>query len=382
MPMCPRERFLRCVRGETVDRVPLFLEGLHNRSREEVEQIENPYLRELAERFFPQTHYFVWNWAPVNRYLVTPPQFVRHVSEERDGDNVVVTQEIETPKGKLPFRVGHNPTSRTHWMVKYPVETLEDIEKIRSVRWELPPDFGPPDLSALPEDFERRGVLISGVSSPFVCVAAMMPFETFLEFCLTEFELMKELTEICLERILSALEMVLSERTIEFVWMGGSEWLTPPMASPRLYAELVQPYEKIVIERIHAAGALSWVHCHGNVRDTFDMVIERGADFFEPVEPPPDGDITFAEAKERAAGRMTLGGNVEARILECGGEAEVEAAARAAFAGGKKRMMLRNTAGPIGAMDERTYRNYKVLLDVWDECAVIDVPTESAVRST
>lgn len=47
-------------------------------------------------------------------------------------------------------------------------------------------------------------------------------------------------------------------------------------------------------------------------------IIERGADYTEPVEPPPNGDLTLAEAKKLAAGRITLGGNIEARLLQYG----------------------------------------------------------------
>jgi uroporphyrinogen-III decarboxylase len=124
---------------------------------------------------------------------------------------------------------------------------------------------------------------------------------------------------------------------------------------------------KIVIERIHASGAVCHVHCHGNVRSTLERVIQRGGDFLEPLEPPPDGDITFAEAKAIAEGRITLGGNVESRILETGDADAVEAATRRAFDGGKERMVLQTTAGPISTMTPRLIENYHRLIDVWEE---------------
>ena len=77
------------------------------------------------------------------------------------------------------------------------------------------------------------------------------------------------------------------------------------MGSPTLCRELVQPFGRKVIEGIHAAGAVSHIHCHGNVRSTLELAIERGGDFFEPVEPPPDGDITLA--LESASNRATRG---------------------------------------------------------------------------
>jgi len=102
-----------------------------------------------------------------------------------------------------------------------------------------------------------------------------------------------------------------------------------------------------------------------------ELMIARGVDYTEPVEPPPDGDITFAEAKALAGGRMTLGGNVEARVLENEGVEATEAAVRAAFEGGKERMVLMPTAGPIGRMTERSRANYHRLIDLWEELSPI-----------
>lgn len=369
--MNPRDRFLTTLGGGVADRVPLFLQGFCHGSPEEVRE---PAEREIVERIISETHFQMTTPSHVNRYFVTPPQRIKVLTrEEREGE-VTVTSEIDTPKGPLIAVTGENATSRTTWHIKYPVETLEDVEKIRSVPWELPRDLAPPDTAALAPEAAARGVVITHVSSPFVCVAGMMPYQYFLELCATEFDLLKELTAQCQERILEVLEVLFSGEGIELVWMGGCEWLTPPMASPRHYKELVQEFERRIIERIHAAGALSHVHCHGNVRSTLEMVIDRGADYFEPVEPPPDGDITFAEAKELADGRVTLGGNIEARVLENESADAVERAVREAFEGDKRRMVLQNTAGPISALTPRAVENYRRLIDVWEELSPISPP--------
>ena len=74
-----------------------------------------------------------------------------------------------------------------------------------------------------------------------------------------------------------------------------------------------------------------------------------------------------SSAKALAAGRMTLGGNIEARILENEVPEVVEKATRAAFEGGKERMILQNTAGPIGEITPRMRANYHRTIDVWEE---------------
>ena len=369
--MGPRERLLATMRGRAHDRVPIVLEGFLYRRREEIDALADEARREIARRVLEHSHYWLHAATSVNRYLVTPRQFIRRVSQvERDGE-VEVTSEIDTPKGVLTAVTGRNPATETTWTKKYPCETLADIERIRSVPWERPEGLAAADARDRPADFAQRGVRRAGVSSPFVCVAGMMPYEMFLELCATHLELIRELTDLCLRRILDVLDVVLAGGNVEYVWMGGCEWVTPPMASPRVYEALVQEQERAIIERVHQAGAIAHVHCHGNVRGTLERVVRRGADFFEPVEPPPDGDITMAEAKALAAGRMTLGGNVEARVLENDAPAAAEAATRAAFEGDNRRFVLRTSAGPIGRVTNRTRENYHRMIDVWEELSAL-----------
>jgi len=367
--MNPRQRLLAVMRAEAADRVPLVLAGLYQASPE---RVEDPGKREILDRVGEHLHFRQSYPAYVNRYLVTPRQRIKDTERRSRNGEVVTTTEIDTPKGPLTAVASRNSTSNTTWTLKYPVESLDDIERIRCVPWELPRGLAPPDLSSLPESFSKRGIIHTGVSSPFVCVAGMMPFQYFLELCVTEFDLIKELTRQCLDRILSILDVLLSENTVEYVWMGGSEWLTPPMGSPMLYEQLVHDFEQKVIQRIHAGGAISHIHCHGNVRSTLELAIQRGGDFFEPVEPPPDGDITFAEAKALAAGRITLGGNIEARLLENEDADTIEEATRRAFDGGKARMVLQTTAGPISDMTARMIENYHRMIDVWEELSPIE----------
>jgi len=366
-----RNRFIETLKGRKADRVPLMLEGFLFASQAQIDAERDPAKREIAHRVFDYCASFVLCPSYVNRYLVTPPQFINEVSREEQNGNVAVTTEIITPNGKLTAITTQNSLTKTTWTKKYPVESLDDIEKIRSLPWELPPNLAPPDPSKLPSDFYERSLLRTGVSSPFVCVAGMMPYQYFLELCATELNLIKELTLECKERILNILDVLLSPKTIDYVWMGGCEWLTPPMGSPRLYEELVQEFERELISRVHDAGALCHVHCHGNVRSTLEMVVERGGDFFEPVEPPPDGDITFAEAKEFAAGRITLGGNIEARILANESVDVVEEAARKTFEAGKHRMVLKTSAGPISEITPSMLKNYHRLIDVWEELSYL-----------
>jgi len=366
--MTPRERFLATLRGEKADRVPMDLAGFTFESREAIDAHPDPYCREVAHRVYDETCFFRDLRAPINRYLVTPPQAIRSRSEVLADGTRLTRSVIETPKGTLAATTQYEPGPQTTWTTEYPVKSPEDIDRIASVVWELPHGLSTCEEDEPPEDFGRRGIRTVRVSSPFVCVAGMMTYELFLELTLTEPGLMARLTETCRQRVMAVLEVLLRRPDVDLVWIGGSEWVTPPVTSTRTYDALVQEPERCIIDYVHEnSDAMVHVHCHGHVRHALVRTIERGGDYTEPVEPPPDGDITMAEAKELADGRITLGGNLECRVLCNEDEAAAEAAVRAAFEGGRERFVLRPTERQSPRMSEQELRNYQRVVEIWEE---------------
>ncbi len=364
--MKPRERLLTTIQGGTPDRVPLVLPGFEFRTRAEVDAHPDPLRREIAHRVFDQITFRHTIPNPINRYLVTPPQRIHRETETLPNGCRETHGTIDTPKGDLTFRTQYDPVSGTTWTMEYPVKTKADIEAIASVPWEIPESLAPPE-GPMPEGFEARGICDTRISSPFVCVAGMMPFEMFLELTATEAAWIADLTEVCRRRSLDVLKVLLSKPGIEYLWIGGSEWVTPPMASPRTYDALVQEQERSLIAYAHAHGVpIVHIHCHGHMRHALKRTIERGGDYTEPVEPPPDGDITMAEAKALAGGRIALGGNVECRVLCSGSTEDVRAAVRAAFAGGTYRFVLRPTEGPSPTMARQEFENWMAMVDAWE----------------
>jgi hypothetical protein len=360
----PRERYLQTLKTGKADRVPLELPGFQHKSQSQVDGLEDPLRKEIAGRLFDGTHYFMDHPSGINRYLVTPDQFIETEEEVLANGDRRIRGVIPTRKGDLTFVTIESLRHQTSWLVKNVVESRDDLKKLASVPWELPELLRNFSKDA-PDD---RGIVKTHLSSPAVCVSTAMGYEMFLELCATDLDLVKEMTEICKERILNCVRVLASRQTIDIFWIGGSEWVTPPMASVAIYDALVQEQEREIIDLIHRqSGGFVHIHCHGRVREALTRMIARGGNYTEPVEPPPDGDITMQEAKELAAGRIVLGGNIECRVLAREPEKVVETAAREAFLGGKEHFILRTTEGPSPVLSRQEHANYMRLIDVWEE---------------
>jgi len=361
-----RDRILRSARGESVDRVPIsppipfdpiaWDEGGPHQHRE-----ADPLWHEVAKLCAEHCDCLVNIPGPVGRlfdrrFLLTPAQYIEQLPPEQDGEWRVIRHVIRTPQGDLTTTDYHQPGVATSWYVEPLVKTVEDAEALLSVPYE----FEQPDLSTCLEFMERvgdRAVTQVGVSTPLVSVSRLMHFDQLLLWCHTENELIHRLIATMCERVRLGLEYVLEAGLGPVVWVGGSEQATPPMMGPEMYDEFVTAYDSRLMDVVHSHGALVHVHCHGKISGILDRLLDMGVDMLDPVEPPPDGDITMAEAKRRTNGRLTLLGNIEFRELEFATPARIDGLVRAAIVdGGPHRVHLYPSATPIEPLTER-YRD-------------------------
>ncbi|MDW8078549.1 MAG: uroporphyrinogen decarboxylase family protein [Thermoguttaceae bacterium] len=82
--------------------------------------------------------------------------------------------------------------------------------------------------------------------------------------------------------------------------------------SPRHYEEFVLPYEKKVVDAIHAAtGKPVYIHTCGAIGDRLELMAATGADGIDTLDPPPLGNVDLPDAKRRVGGRLFIKGNVD-----------------------------------------------------------------------
>lgn len=361
-----KERILNTLKGEKTDRVPIWLMGPFARDL----NLDSNDWTAKDSRFIELKRFYDDNceiFRPYylpgsNRLLCTPSDYVtleEQINNQNYQDSIY---SIHTPKGDLRKASRAIKDVATSWALEYPVKEIGDIYKLMSV------DFGSPtmDFSKFFESekqLDSKGAMVVYVNTPMITASSTMPFEDFLVYTMTDFELIKEMTTIAFERTKYLVRKAIEAGLGPIYRIQGCEQATPPMNRFEVYHELIFKFEKELIDMIHKSGNFAAIHCHGKVKTVLPEMLKMGVDLLDPVEPPPSGDIEFHEAKKVADHKMTLAGNIEYDDLERKTPEEIENQIKALFADGQKdHVVIAATSWPITYMSEPMYNNFKMLL--------------------
>src|ERR1035437_6336983 len=371
------QRITAAYRGERADRVPIASPiSWHpwrdiDREKPGGWRADPDFIRvaslvqEHCDEFGPRPHLPPGGlWSPVTyprscsrftyqRFLEAPDELVIEKPVERVGDiRRRHTFVLPTPKGDLTWAYEEDEGIDTSWDIRKPVGQPEDVETLLSVPFSFK-KFASSEYEAFRRhrrEMGRDAICGGQVNSMVAMLVGIMKYEQMLEWLLTEPERIKLLADTWWERTWARIDFELSQGVGPFWVFYGVERAVPPMMSPRQWDEFVVPYDGEIMRRIKARDpeARIHVHCHGRVSTMLDSWLSLGVDSIDPVEPPPQGDIEFVEAKRRVAGRMTLFGNIEFCLLELGTPDEVETAVRVALEeGGKQHMVLWPSSFPL-----------------------------------
>ena len=360
-----KQRVQRCVTWQPYDRVPIYapvgFDPIAWASGRLTPWQEDERYREVAELVAEhcalEGRYRSAGGLFSRAHMLIPDEYIEHRPLETRGAHTFRTTIVHTPRGDLRTVSRTDRAIATTWMIEPLIKCAADAEAMLSVPFEpnLP---DPAPFLAERRAWGERGLIELGVSTPMVCTSHIMPFALFLEWTASNRPLIERMIATICERISVRLEHLLKAGAIECIWLGGSEQATPPMMSHQFYRELVVRYDGRLIELAKRYGALVHIHCHGKVNDVLELMMDMGADMTDPVEPTPDGDVDFADARHRCRRRLVLMGNIEFRHIEFCERAQIDEMVRRAICdGGKTGVMLYPSARPLTWMTDRCRDN-------------------------
>ena len=234
-------------------------------------------------------------------------------SERRPSDHPDLWERVdtvETPAGPLTRIDYEFKDGRPGYHKQHLIEGVADARTWLSIPFRAPA-FRVDSYFDLERRTGDRALLAVGIDHALYSVQRMLGSEMFGYWLMDERPLLREMVEHEFRQIEAEVKRYLAFGAGDCFAYVGPELCIPPLASPRDFREFVFYYDQRLIDLIHDAGKLVWVHCHGDMDPVLEAFIEMGVDCLNPIEPPPVGRLTLAEAKARVAGRMALEGGVE-----------------------------------------------------------------------
>ena len=373
--MTGRERIYAALTGGEVDRPPLDYGCSFRLTHREMptDELQWGWMRE--ERFLKlREHMRPWCdthecFEPplFNRYMmVTANRITSEVTRETP-DHRVIRGTIALPSGDVYYEDHHRRGFATDWHIGVPAEDLDVLKRLLDAPFEVDETAVRSSVKMLRELDERLGE--NGfpglfLPSPAVAISHGMHLENFLEFCFVEEKIVLDFCTEITRRIGLCIDALLAENLpmCSFTF-GGSEQFTPPMMHPESFDRFVVPFEGHLVKKLQASGRPVKCHCHGRVAYALKRILAMGYDAVDPIEPPPQGDITYAEARAIAGDRMTLQGNLELVEIERGSPEHMRMRIRELLSLGHKRLILADAGGLRQAVTETMYQNYRAMVD-------------------
>jgi len=308
--MTSKERILTAYRGGETDRVPVRVWGVEpdtpaSRGRESYA----PIIEAAKEKTDMVAH-----WGAGTGVFMSASEEVSVATEDRPSPHEHYEERvttITTPAGDLTSVLAFSPIGKPGYAKEYLIETPEDAERLLSVPY-VPPR---PDVSSYFEKQERLGDAAAicagfGVDAMYA-VNNIMGSVTFALMSLEQRPLLRKLIETFHQRTYEYLEYLLAQGVGPLFGYVGPELCIPPLQSPSDFREFVVDFDRELSDLVHRYDGIMWCHCHGKMGPVLEMFAEMHVDCLNPLEPPPMGDVTLAEAKARIGNEVALEGNIQ-----------------------------------------------------------------------
>lgn len=311
--MSGRERLMRVFRQQETDRMPIWLWGVdpmfpsRNSSWATLYELVEKYELDIMRSWHPRPK------APAKQPKTSPKPAPKPERRQSDKPDMWEHERVtKTPKGDLT-QIHYRPKDGSPgYIKKHLIETVEDAEKWLSIPHRIvEPSVEVESYFELKRKTGDRTMLMVSIGEAMYSIQALMGSEVYSIWMVMETDLLHEMIRRSYERIENLVKYYLAHDVGDYYGWVGPELCIPPLASPEDFREFVFRYDKPIIDLIHDAGKLVWVHCHGDMEKVLIDFVDMGVDCLNPIEPPPVGGLTLAEAKELIDGRMALDGGVQ-----------------------------------------------------------------------
>jgi len=307
-----RERLEAIFAGRTPDRPAVKIWGADPRY-----PCGDPGFERVRQLAVAKTDLFLGSGSAFHIYAGThASECIESREEPTDSPawvNAITT--YHTPAGDLREVFQKSTQGKPGYEREYLLKEPGDIRKLLALPY-APHPFSAKDYHATVAAAGDAGLAMFGLDHPMYALQRLIGSENFALWSLTDSDLLLEAMNVFAERVRDHVRAAQAAGLGQVVygWVGP-ELCIPPLMPPRAFDAYVVAVDRPLVDLIHNAGGRVWVHCHGKMSLVLQRFADLGVDVLNPIEPPPMGDVTMAEAFALVGDRMGLEGGVETHDL-------------------------------------------------------------------
>ncbi len=373
--MTRRERMLRTLRGEPVDRPPVNFYEINGLTENPADPspfnvYNDPSWQPVLDLARERTDRLPMAGIPARN--LRPDPFHQLMQTRTEGDDTVrlTTHTVRIGNRTLTSRTRRNADTNTTWTEEHFLKDVADLDAYLSLpepEIETVPHTAP--LADLDQRLGDTGLPMISCGDPICAAAPLFSMGDYLVIALTEPARFHRLLERLAHPIWALTEAGAQAAPGQLWRICGPEYASPPYLPPALFREYVVRYTEPMVRAIQRHGGYARIHSHGRLQGILDDIAGMGCDALDPIEPPPQGDIELREVRERHGAQMVLFGNLEASDLSNlpapAFAAKVRQALEEGTAGKGRGFVLQPSACPYGReITPRILRNYEIMVEL------------------
>ena len=126
----------------------------------------------------------------------------------------------------------------------------------------------------------------------------------------------RDMVETTTELVLRVAKLIIEDAGYTFdvaFLFNDMAYRNGPLFSPKLYRDLIMPFDRALCDYFHSKGMPVIYHTDGDVRLLIPYLIEAGIDCLQPLEAKANMDVR--ELKKQYGDRLAFMGNIDVRKM-------------------------------------------------------------------
>lgn len=227
-------------------------------------------------------------------------------------DGVALHTDIAS-EGMALGSVYARPENATSELKKYLIEELEDYEKVQ-----VPDPLTTEPMKTViaatrlvKEELGNEAYIAAWTNGPLNVASQVIALDELLCGLLTDPELVHELLQRCTDVAIAYMKELVRAGADAIAF--GHATSSCDVISREMHGEFALPYEKQLVDAIHACGAKAITHICGNIAPIVDLISDNGSEVIDF-----DHVCDIREIKANAAPEKVFRGNIDPTLLAMG----------------------------------------------------------------